>query len=103
MYERHGNKFSKLLNDRYGVCNFSSFVRFIVPQTYEQRYLSFIRYVKTNTLPEFINEKVEELLVEHEKKEQRIKNVWGGKDKELTFRSLCLPREEAITVKKVKN
>lgn len=50
VYERHGKKFEEVLNRRYGVCNFSAFVRFIVPRDYEHRYLSFIRYQANNQL-----------------------------------------------------
>lgn len=50
VYERHGKKFEKILVARYGVCNFSAFVRFIVPRDYEHRYLSFIRYEANNQL-----------------------------------------------------
>ena len=34
VYERHGKKFEKILVSRYGVCNFSAFVRFIVPRDF---------------------------------------------------------------------
>jgi hypothetical protein len=35
IYERKGQEFISLLNDRYGTCNYTSFVRYIVPQSYE--------------------------------------------------------------------
>mgnify|MGYP001011340385 CR=1 FL=1 len=34
IYERKGKQFEEILNSKYGSCNFTSFVRFIVPQDY---------------------------------------------------------------------
>ena len=50
IYEKKGLDFEAILNGRYGTCNFSSFVRYIVPQDYEHRYYAFIKYNKQNML-----------------------------------------------------
>lgn len=44
IYERKGKLFEEILNRRYGTCNFTSFVRYVIPQDFEQRYLAFIKY-----------------------------------------------------------
>ena len=46
IYERRGQDFEEILNRKYGSCNFTSFVRYIVPQDYEHRYYAFIKYNK---------------------------------------------------------
>lgn len=51
-YERVGERFSVLLNELYGCCNFTSFVRFIIPKDFEHRYLGFVRHEVSNKLTE---------------------------------------------------
>lgn len=62
IYERKGKEFEGLLNKRYGSCNFTSFVRYIVPQNFEHRYLAFIKYQKENRLSEDTVDKLNYLL-----------------------------------------
>ena len=64
LYERRGADFQNLLNNRYGTCNFTSFVRYLVPGDFEHRYLAFIKYQKLNTLSEQTLEMVDQLLDE---------------------------------------
>lgn len=50
IYERKGAYFEEILNKKYGSCNFTSFVRYLVPQDYEHRYAAFIKYNPNNRL-----------------------------------------------------
>ena len=69
VYERCGIKFEDLLNKVYGACNFTAFVRFIVPQDFEHRYLSFVRHETSNILSQETVILIEELLEVYDRKE----------------------------------
>jgi hypothetical protein len=96
IYERKGKEFEGLLNKRYGFCNFTSFVRYIVPQNFEHRYLAFIKYQKENKLSEETEQKVNYLLDQELNKERAIEQWWQDVDKEIVFRSYCRPGDKAI-------
>ena len=85
-----------MLNNRYGSCNFTSFVRYIVPLSYEQRYLAFVKYQRENVLSAETNGLVDRLLEEEEIKEERIRNWWERTDREISFRSYCMPGSKGI-------
>ena len=53
-----------ILNNRYGTCNFTSFIRYMVPQDYDHRYYAFIKYNKENKLSEETSELIESLIDE---------------------------------------
>ena len=64
IYEKKGMNFDSILNDRYGTCNFTSFVRYIVPQDYEHRYYAFIKYNKHNILTSETDGLLEDIIAE---------------------------------------
>jgi hypothetical protein len=96
IYERRGKEFEQMLNKRYGSCNFTSFVRYIVPQNFEHRYLAFIKYQKENALSLETEEKVSYLLEQEFSKESAIEQWWQEVDREIIFRGYCRPGDKAI-------
>lgn len=62
IYENRGAELQEILNRKYGSCNFTSFVRFIVPQDYEHRYYAFIKYNKQNSLSGETSRLLDELI-----------------------------------------
>lgn len=103
VYERHGKKFESILNTRYGVCNFSAFVRFLVPKDYEHRYLAFIRYQASNRLTPETEKAILDLIQSYNEKEMEIQKAWGSCDRELLLRSFCPPRETVMKIDKLKD
>lgn len=97
VYERRGKDFESILNCKYGSCNFTSFVRFIVPQDYEHRYLAFIKYKKDNRLSEETSLLVDELIDSYYEKEERVGKWWKEVDQEIVFRGYCYPCENSIS------
>lgn len=76
-----GILFEGMLNRRYGSCNFTSFVRFMVPHDEEQKCLAFIKYVPSNYLTESTKKLVMQLLVQEQINEQAIAALWGKVDR----------------------
>lgn len=62
IYEKRGAELQEMLNKKYESCNFTSFVRFIVPQDYEHRYYAFIKYNKQNSLSATTSRLLDELI-----------------------------------------
>ncbi len=66
----------------YGVCNFTSFIRFIVPQDdFEHRYLSFVRHQTSNVLSQETLVLIDELLEAYDRKETEIETMWSKIDR----------------------
>lgn len=103
LYERKGQDFESVLNSRYGSCNFTSFVRYLVPQDYEHRYYAFIKYNKQNRLTAETDGLIEDILAEELRKEARISRWWNDNDKEVVFRGYCQPGEKAIAAETLNN
>ena len=101
LYERRGADFQHLLNNRYGTCNFTSFVRYLVPGDFEHRYLAFIKYQKLNTLSEDTLGMVDQLLEEERRQEDQIEQWWAGVDREVVFRGYCRPGDKGIPTQEV--
>ena len=81
IYEKRGQDFEEILNRKYGSCNFTSFVRYIVPQDYEHRYYAFIKYNKQSRLSPETDGLLEDLLADELRKEARIGNWWKETDR----------------------
>ena len=81
IYERKGQEFEDILNKRYGTCNFTSFVRYLVPQDYEHRYYGFIKYNKDNTLSTQTSGMIDDVIAQELTKEARIRKWWSNEDR----------------------
>ena len=96
IYERKGQEFESILNNRYGSCNYTSFVRYLVPQDYEHRYYAFIKYNKGNQLTTETDGLIEDIIADELRKQARIKRWWNDVDREMVFRSYCDPGHKGI-------
>jgi hypothetical protein len=101
IYEQKGRQLEEILNHRYGSCNFTSFVRYLVPQDYEHRYLAFIKHQPQNRLTPETAELIDRLVDEEYAKEAAIRNWWEEIDREMVFRGYCRPGDKHIPAPEV--
>ena len=97
IYERKGDEFQQILNKKYGSCNFTSFVRYIVPQDYEHRYAAFIKYNPKNQLNSQTQTMIQDILAEELRKEAKVGRWFEAVEKETLFRGYCNPGEKGIS------
>ena len=101
IYQRKGQDFESILNKRYGTCNYTSFVRYLVPQDYQHRYYAFIKYNKHNQLTAETDGLIEDILADELRKEARITKWWSDVDKEVVFRGYCKPGDKSISAQQL--